>query len=78
MQIKFRPRPKYLERHPEITDDMRVVLVDWMAEVVQEFQLQAETLHLAVNYVDRFLSLIGNVKRGKLQLVGTAALVIAA
>nr|XP_004550179.1 cyclin-A1 [Maylandia zebra] len=77
-EIAFRPRPKYLERHPEITDDMRVVLVDWMAEVAQEFQLQAETLHLAINYLDRFLSLIGNVKRGKLQLVGTAALVIAA
>lgn len=57
---------------------MRVVLVDWMVEVVQEFQLQAETLHLAINYLDRFLSLIRNVKRGNLQLVGTAALVIAA
>ncbi|CAI5643399.1 cyclin-A1 [Oreochromis niloticus] len=77
-EIKFRSWPKYLEKHPEITDDMRVVLVDWMVEVVQEFQLQAETLHLAINYLDRFLSLIGNVKRGNLQLVGTAALVIAA
>lgn len=57
---------------------MRVVLVDWMAEVAKEFELQTETLHLAINYLDRFLSLIGNVKRGKLQLVGTAALVIAA
>lgn len=77
-QIKFRPNPGYLEKHPEITSGMRVILVDWLVEVVQEYKLQSETLHLAVNYVDRFLSCTANVKRNKLQLVGTAALLIAA
>uniref|UniRef100_A0A3Q3WXE1 G2/mitotic-specific cyclin-B2 n=1 Tax=Mola mola TaxID=94237 RepID=A0A3Q3WXE1_MOLML len=74
----FRPKPGYLENHPEVTAGMRVVVVDWLAEVVQEYKLQSETLHLAVNYLDRFLSRTAHVKRVKLQLVGTAALLIAA
>lgn len=76
--MRFRPKPGYLENHPEITDDMRVILVDWLVEVVQEYKLCSETLHLAVNYLDRFLSCTAHMKRGSLQLAGTAALVIAA
>ncbi|XP_072230919.1 cyclin-A1 isoform X2 [Leuresthes tenuis] len=74
---KFRAKPDYLERHPEITNGMRVILVDWLVEVAQEYKLSSETLHLTVNYLDRFLSCTAYVKRGKLQLVGTAALLIA-
>lgn len=76
--MRFRPNPGYIERHPEITNEMRVILVDWLMEVIQEYKLRSETLHLAVNYLDRFLSCTAYVKRGKLQLVGTAALLIAA
>ncbi|XP_022070058.1 cyclin-A1 isoform X2 [Acanthochromis polyacanthus] len=77
-EVKLSARPDYLERHPEITDGMRTILVEWLVEVVQEYKLRSETLHLAVNYLDRFLSCTAYVKRGKLQLVGTAALLIAA
>lgn len=77
-EMKLSARPGYLERHPEITDGMRAILVDWLVEVVQEYKLHFETLHLAVNYLDRFLSCTAHVKRGKLQLIGTAALLIAA
>ncbi|XP_032388892.1 cyclin-A1 [Etheostoma spectabile] len=77
-ELRSRPRPGYLDKHPEITNGMRVILVDWLVEVVQEYKLGSETLHLAVNYLDRFLSCTAYVKRGKLQLVGTAALMIAA
>ncbi|XP_068600393.1 cyclin-A1 [Brachionichthys hirsutus] len=77
-EMRFRPRPAFLRHHPEITDDMRAVLVDWLAEVGQEYKLHSETLHLAVNYLDRFLSRTKCVERNKLQLVGTAALLTAA
>ncbi|XP_058483808.1 cyclin-A1 isoform X1 [Solea solea] len=76
-EVKFRPMSGYLEKHPEITSGMRVVLVDWMAEVAHEYHLSSETLHLAVSALDRFLSCTSHVKRSKLQLVGTAALLIA-
>ena len=56
--------------------NMRQILVDWLVEVSEEYKLQTETLHLAVNYIDRFLSLM-SVQRSKLQLVGTAAMFIA-
>ena len=42
----------------------------------EEYKLQTETLYLAVNFIDRFLSLM-SVQRAKLQLVGTAAMFIA-
>lgn len=57
---------------------MRVVLVDWLVEVSQEYRMSSDTLYLAVNYTDRFMSCTTNVKRNKLQLVGTASLLIAA
>ncbi|XP_011619938.1 cyclin-A1 isoform X1 [Takifugu rubripes] len=77
-EVSFRPRPGFLENHPEITGDMRATLVNWMVEVVREYKLRSETLHLSVNYVDRFLSQTTSVRRDKLQLVGTSALMIAA
>uniref|UniRef100_A0A8D3CMX8 G2/mitotic-specific cyclin-B2 n=1 Tax=Scophthalmus maximus TaxID=52904 RepID=A0A8D3CMX8_SCOMX len=76
-ELRFRPVPGLLEKHPQITGGMRVVLVDWLSEVVQEYKLSGETLHLAVNYLDRFLSGTAFVKRGSLQLVGSVALLIA-
>uniref|UniRef100_A0A672YSQ6 G2/mitotic-specific cyclin-B2 n=1 Tax=Sphaeramia orbicularis TaxID=375764 RepID=A0A672YSQ6_9TELE len=77
-ELKLRPQMGYLVKHPDITNGMRVILVDWMVEVMQEFRLCCETLHLAVNYLNRFLSRTSYMKRSKLQLLGTAALMIAA
>ena len=51
---------------------MRAILIDWLVEVAEEYRLVPETLHLAVNYIDRFLSYVP-VARSKLQLVGVAA-----
>lgn len=65
-----------MKKQPDITDDMRRILVDWLVEVAEEYKLHTETLYLAVNYIDRFLSYM-SVVRGKLQLVGTAAMFIA-
>jgi len=56
---------------------MRSILVDWLVEVAEEYRLHTETLFLAVNYIDRFLSFM-SVQRAKLQLVGTACMFIAA
>ncbi|XP_056592924.1 cyclin-A1 [Triplophysa dalaica] len=76
-EIKYRPKPSYMRKQPDITNCMRVILVDWLVEVGEEYKLCSETLFLAVNYLDRFLSCM-SVLRGKLQLVGTAAILLAA
>ncbi|CAN9501842.1 unnamed protein product [Ophioblennius macclurei] len=76
-EVELTAKP-YFHRHPELTSETRVILVDWFVEMVQAYRLHSETLHLAVNYLDRFLSCTDFVRQEKLQLVGTAALMIAA
>uniref|UniRef100_A0AAV1VN71 Cyclin N-terminal domain-containing protein n=1 Tax=Peronospora matthiolae TaxID=2874970 RepID=A0AAV1VN71_9STRA len=59
-----------------VQPQMRAVLVDWLVEVHQRFELEAQTLYLTVNYVDRYLAQVPvNIQR--FQLVGVAALLIA-
>lgn len=67
----------YMRKQQDISHSMRTILVDWLVEVGEEYRLQNETLCLAVSYIDRFLSVM-SVVRAKLQLVGTAAMFIAA
>ncbi|KAL3656269.1 hypothetical protein V7S43_018915 [Phytophthora oleae] len=59
-----------------IRPKMRAVLVDWLVEVHQRFELEAQTLFLTVNYIDRYMAQ-APVKSQRLQLVGVAALLIA-
>ncbi|OWZ11457.1 Cyclin [Phytophthora megakarya] len=55
---------------------MRAMLVDWLVEVHQRFELESQTLFLTVNYIDRYLAQ-APVKSQRFQLVGVAALLIA-
>ncbi|XP_011191400.1 G2/mitotic-specific cyclin-A [Zeugodacus cucurbitae] len=73
---KHRPKPHYMRRQADINHSMRTILVDWLVEVSEEYNLDTETLYLSVSYIDRFLSQM-SVVRSKLQLVGTAAMYIA-
>jgi cyclin A len=66
-----------MRKQPDITNPMRVILVDWLVEVCDEFNLLPDTLFMSVSYVDRYLSLI-SIPRTKLQLVGVTGLYIAA
>lgn len=66
----------YLQRQPHLTRWMRTLLVDWMVEVQESFEMNHETLYLAVKIVDIYLSKI-QIEKEKLQLVGCAALFLA-
>jgi hypothetical protein len=77
LQQRLMPSAGYMRRQRDINENMRTILVDWLNEVTQEYRLTTQTLHLAVNYTDRFLNQM-NVERGKLQLVGVTALFLAA
>ena len=61
----------------DINDKMRAILVDWLVDVHLKFKLLPETLFLAVNLIDRYLEK-AKISRQKLQLVGVAAMLIAA
>lgn len=67
---------QYLDHQPDITASMRTILVDWLIEVQENFELFHETLYLAVKLVDLFLQK-KEVKREYLQLVGATSMLIA-
>jgi len=77
LQVRYRPKVDYMRKQVDITHTMRSILVDWLVEVAEEYKLSGETLCLTVSCIDRFLSVM-SVVRGKLQLVGAAAMFIAA
>lgn len=77
LQVQLLPNAHYMDIQTEIQWSMRSVLMDWLVQVHQRFGLLPETLFLAVNYVDRFLS-SKVVSLGKLQLVGATAILVAA
>lgn len=66
----------YLQRQPNLTSWMRTLLVDWMVEVQETFELNHETLYLAVKIVDIYLSKV-KIEKEQLQLIGAAALFMA-
>lgn len=70
------PNPEYMDHQEDLDWSMRGVLVDWLIEVHTRFRLLPETLFLAVNIVDRFLS-SKVVPLDKFQLVGVTAMFIA-
>ncbi|KAJ8729134.1 hypothetical protein PYW08_000715 [Mythimna loreyi] len=78
------PIDDYLTRMKGITSWMRALLVDWMVEVQESFELNHETLYLAVKLVDLFLTRStktqpekDHLSKEELQLLGASALFIA-
>ncbi|KAL8929881.1 MAG: hypothetical protein Q9208_001025 [Pyrenodesmia sp. 3 TL-2023] len=70
------PNPDYMEHQDHLEWHLRGVLVDWLIEVHTRFHLLPETIFLAINIIDRFLS-ARVVELEKLQLVGITAMFIA-
>ncbi|KKA30519.1 hypothetical protein TD95_003379, partial [Thielaviopsis punctulata] len=71
------PHPDYMEVQDDLEWKTRAILVDWLVEVHTRFHLLPETLYLAINIADRFMSL-KTVHLQRLQLVGMTAMLIAA
>lgn len=70
-----RPSPDYMLAQRDINPRMRSILVDWLVDVTLKFRMRPPTLFMTVALIDRFLS-AREVARGRLQLVGVAALMI--
>ncbi|KAJ2822501.1 G1/S-specific cyclin-E2 [Coemansia furcata] len=67
-----------MSRHPELSSRMRPILVDWLMEVSTDYRMHRQTLHLTVQYLDRFLANTDlQVEPSMLQCYGTACLSIA-
>ncbi|KAF2202707.1 A/B/D/E cyclin [Delitschia confertaspora ATCC 74209] len=76
LEITTMANPDYMDNQADLEWKMRGILVDWLLEVHTRFRLLPETLFLAVNIIDRFLS-TKIVQLDRLQLVGVTAMFIA-
>lgn len=77
MDIQTRPTVETIDLQPELQWYMRPYLIDFLIEIHQQYRLKPETLYLAVNVIDRYVSKRVVFKK-HYQLVGCAALWIAA
>lgn len=78
---------RYLERIRHVEPDflrgkkvdgrMRQILVDWLMQVQQRFQLTTETLNLSISMLDRSLLSLP-ITKDNLQLLGVTCMFIAA
>lgn len=68
--------PRTIRTQKDITLRMRVQTLDWIFSLSEEIELKRDTLHLAVLFLDIYLSL-RQVLKTELQLVAIAAIVLA-
>lgn len=71
------PDADYITRQNELNWTMRQTLIDWLIQLHSHYKLVPETLWIAVNILDRFLTKT-TVSIVKFQLVGIVAMFIAA
>ncbi|RZF33470.1 hypothetical protein LSTR_LSTR010126 [Laodelphax striatellus] len=77
LESKFIVKDDFLEGLI-VTSKMRAMVVDWLVEVQQQYNLLLETLHLAIGIFDRFLEKYRSITKNKLQLAGVTSMWIAA
>lgn len=71
------PDANYMDRQDDINSKMRAILVDWLVDVHYKYGMCAQTLHMTVALIDRFLSKEYTIPRQRLQLVGITSMFIA-
>ena len=73
---KYLVNPEYMKYQSDINHKMRAILIDWLIDVHLKYKLVPQTIYIAVNLLDRYLSK-NDTDRTKLQLVGVTAMFIA-
>ncbi len=74
---RYLPSPSYFKCvQSDVNAWMRKIVTDWMLEVCEEQRCNEEVFPLAVNYLDRVLSVL-DVRRSELQLLTAVCMLIA-
>ncbi|CAB4253968.1 similar to Saccharomyces cerevisiae YDL155W CLB3 B-type cyclin involved in cell cycle progression [Maudiozyma barnettii] len=76
LEAKYKPKNDYMNNQTFLDWEFRRTLVEWLVNIHLDLDLIPETLFLAVNLMDRFLSK-ESITLNKFRLVGIAALFIA-
>ncbi|XP_013134762.1 PREDICTED: G2/mitotic-specific cyclin-B1 [Papilio polytes] len=77
LEEKYPIEKDHFKNQTHITGKMRSTLLEWLAEVQHQFSMLLETFQISVGIVDRYLQIVSDLPRNKLQLVGITALFIA-
>ncbi|XP_068167980.1 G1/S-specific cyclin-D1 [Antennarius striatus] len=73
----YQPAPNYFKCvQRDIVPKMRKIVATWMLEVCEEQKCEEEVFPLAMNYLDRFLS-VEDTRKTRLQLLGAACMFLA-
>ena len=77
-EVKYVPlaRNYFYQFQEYLQPEMRKEVADWMLEVCQAENCQPEIFCLAMNYIDRFLSIV-RIRQNQLQLLGSVCLLVA-
>ena len=75
--LEFKIKPNFMKNQTEINSRMRAIIVNWIIDVHDRFKLLPDTLFLSVIIFDRYMSIINNIDKNKLQLIGVTSLLIA-
>jgi len=75
--LEFKIIPNFMKNQQEINCRMRAIIVNWIIEVHDRFKLLPDTLFLSVIIFDRYMSIINNINKNRLQLIGVTSLLIA-
>jgi hypothetical protein len=67
----------YIPSHKTVSEQSRAKLIDWLSELHYKYKMFPETLFTITSLIDQYLA-VKEVPLGELQLVGVAALYIAA
>lgn len=76
IEKRFWPHPHYMSRQMDISSEMRSVVITWFEQIQRDLKLSSQTVTLASNIMDRFLSKY-SIDRSHLQLVGGVSVLIA-
>ena len=75
--LEYKIIPNFMDKQIEINGRMRAIIVNWIIEVHNRFKLLPDTLFLSIIIFDRYMSLVKNIKKDTLQLIGVTSLLIA-
>merc|ERR1711953_1169674 len=75
-QAEVKSKDYFATIQTEIKPHMRKIVSDWMLEVCEEQRCQPEVFHLAINYMDRFLSEV-RITKSQFQLLSCVCLFLA-
>ena len=75
--LEFKIKPNFIKNQQEVNCRMRAIIVNWIIEVHDRFKLLPDTLFLSIIIFDRYMSIVNNIDKNRLQLIGATSLLIA-